>query len=325
MKVLCLAEALNRALAEEMAADSRIVLLGQDVGVSGGVFRVTKGLLSRFGSVRVFDTPVSESGMIGVAVGMCIAGMRPICEIQFDAFSYPALHQVISHVSRYCWRTRGATPMPMVIRIPCGGGVKAPELHEDSPEAYFCHTPGLRVVIPSTVVDAKGLLSAAIHNPDPVIFLEPKRLYRSLKGELPTEAIPVPLDKVRTVREGRDVTVFAWGAMVEVAGQAVDALETEGVSCHLCDVRTLSPLDEDGIVDACQASGRALIVQEGPRRCSVASEISATIAERALFCLREPIVRVSGFDVPYPYWSAEHHYLPSVARVRAAAMALLRN
>jgi pyruvate dehydrogenase E1 component beta subunit len=316
---LTLVEAVNAAIREEMTRDERVLLFGEDVAVSGGVFRATEGLLDAFGAERVVDTPLAEAGIVGAAVGLCMTGMRPIIEMQFDSFSYPGLDQMFSHVSRYRWRSRGRMGMPLVLRMPYGGGVHAPELHEDSPEAYYAHTPGLKVVVPSTPADAKGLLQAAIRDDDPVVFLEPKKLYRSARAYVEAGDAVVPLGKVRTVREGTDITLIAWGAMVEVCEQAADVLEAEGVSVHISDVRTLSPLDEEGIVEAVAATGRAVIVQEAPRRCSVASEIAATIAEHAMYDLQAPVRRVTGWDVPYPYWSVEDLHRPDVARIVLAA------
>jgi len=314
MSVLTFVRAINAALREEMARDPSIVLLGQDIGRSGGVFRATAGLQREFGAQRVFDTPVSEAGMVGTAVGLCMAGLRPVCEIQFDSFSYPAMNQIIAHVSRYRWRTRGTVSMPMVLRMPSGGGVRAPELHSESPEAYFCHTAGLKVVMASSPADAKGLLVSAIRDPDPVVFLEPKKLYRSLEDDVPDAEHTAPLGRVRTVRDGRDVTLIAWGGMVEVAVTAADLVARRGIECHVCDLRTLSPLDEIGILRAC-TSGRILVVQEAPRSCSVASEVVARIAESPDVRLRAPIQRVCGFDVPYPFPELEEHHRPNVARV----------
>lgn len=323
MTQLAFADAINLALREELQRDRRVILIGQDIGRSGGVFRVTAGLQQLFGADRVVDAPVSEAGIVGMAVGLCLSGMRPVCEIQFDAFSYPALNQIITHVSRYRWRTRGAATMPMVIRMPCGGGVKAPELHSDSPEAYYCHTPGLVVVVPSTPADARGLLAAALRSSDPVVFLEPKKLYRHARGEVPEADHVVPLGEVRAVREGSDVTLIAWGAMIDVAIEAADFLRAEGISARICDVRTLAPLDREGILGAVRATGRAVIVQESPRSCSVAGEIAALLAEEALYDLRGPVVRVSGYDAPYPYYSVEHFHRPNWARVVDAVKRVL--
>ena len=294
MAELTLVDAINQSLHAEMARDERVMLLGEDVAVSGGVFRATEGLLKAFGERRVIDTPLAEAAIVGSAVGLCMTGMRPIVEMQFDSFSYPALDQMLSHVSRYRWRSRGRMGMPLLLRMPYGGGVHAPELHEDSPEAYYAHTPGLKVVVPSTPADAKGLLAAAVRDDDPVVFLEPKKLYRSLKGEVPEGDHVVNLGEVRTVRTGDDVTFIAWGAMIEVCEAAADELAAEGVTSHVCDVRTLSPLDEDGLLAAAAATGRVVIVQEAPRHCSVASEIAALIAERGMFDLQGPVRRITG-------------------------------
>ena len=323
VRTMTLVEAVNQAMRDELGRDERVVLLGEDVAVSGGVFRATEGLLAAFGPARIVDTPLAEAAIVGSAVGMCMTGMRPIVEMQFDSFSYPGLDQMLSHVSRYRWRSRGRMGMPMVMRMPYGGGVHAPELHEDSPEAYYAHTPGLQVLVPSTPQDAYGLLVAAIRSDDPVVFLEPKKLYRSSTGVVDTTA-PLPeIGTVRTVRTGSDVTLMAWGAMVEVCEAAADALEAEGISAHVTDVRSIAPLDEIGLLEASGKTGRVVIVQEAPRRCSVASEIAATIAERGMFDLQAPLRRVTGFDVPYPYWSIEHWHRPDPVRVAAAARDLL--
>jgi pyruvate/2-oxoglutarate/acetoin dehydrogenase E1 component len=323
MSTMLFADALTSALREEMERNPKLILLGEDIGRSGGVFRITVGLQARFGEARVVDTPVSEAGVVGAAVGLCLSGMRPVCELQFDAFSYPALNQLITHVGRYRWRTLGKAPLPMVIRIPSGGGLRAPELHSDSPEAYFCHTPGLTVVSPSTPADAKGLLTAAMRGSDPVVFFEPKRFYRHLRGEVPEGEHLTPIGKVRTAREGSDVTLIAWGAMMEIALAAADALAAEGISAHVCDVRTLSPLDEEGLLGAARATGRVVIIQEAPRSCSVASEIAALLAEQAMYDLKAPIKRVSGFDVPHPYYSIEHYQRPDRERVVDAVHGVL--
>lgn len=320
-----LVEAINAALHHEMDRDERVMLLGEDVAVSGGVFRATAGLLERHGPERIVDTPLAEAAIVGSAVGLCMTGMRPVVEMQFDAFSYPALDQMFSHVSRYRWRSRGRMGMPMVLRMPYGGGVHAPELHEDSPEAYYAHTPGLKVVVPSTPQDAWGLTLSAIRDEDPVVVLEPKRLYRTARASVPDTTPATPIGEVRTVREGSDITLLAWGAMVEVAEASADALSADGVSCHVTDIRTLSPLDEEGILGAVRATGRVIIIQEAPRRCSVASEIAATIAEHGMFDLAGPIRRVTGWDVPYPYWSIEHMHRPDVARVIRAAREVLES
>ncbi len=320
--LMTLVEAVNMALHEAMEKDDRIVVLGEDVGTCGGVFRATQGLLDKFSAVRVIDTPVSEAGIVGAAVGLAMAGMRPVCEIQFDAFCFPAMNQVVMHLARYRWRTKGRLTMPVVVRIPYGGGVRAPELHSESPEAYFCHTPGLRVVVPSSASDAKALLCAAIASDDPVIFLEPKLLYRTaLSPRTATE--DVSLDRALILRTGGDLMLFGWGAMIPVALEAAERLATLNVSAGVCDVRSLSPLDESTLATAVQSSGRALILQEAPRSCSVASEIAAVLGELALFELRAPIARVTGFDVPYPFPRLEHHQRPNVERVVERALRIM--
>jgi pyruvate/2-oxoglutarate/acetoin dehydrogenase E1 component len=313
-----LVEAVNDALHVELERDPSVFVLGEDVGVLGGVFRATAGLTERFGSERCFDTPLAEAGIVGTAVGLALAGWRPVCEMQFDAFSYPALDQVITHVGRYRARSGGAVQMSLVLRMPYGGGVRAPELHQDSPEAFYVHAPGVKVVVPSTPADAKGLLSAAIRDPDPVVVLEPKRLYRSVRGEVPEGEWLVPLGQARVAAPGEDVTLIAYGAMVGVALDTRAALAEEGASAEVIDLRTLKPLDEDTVLASVRKTGRAVIVQEAPRTCGFGSEVAALLAEKAIFDLRGPVLRVTGYDVPYPSFSIEDTYLPSVRRVREA-------
>ena len=313
-----LVEAVNDALHTEMERDSSILVMGEDVGRLGGVFRATAGLQERFGVDRCIDTPLAEAGILGTAVGLCMAGWRPVCEMQYDAFSYPSLDQLINHVGRYRWRTRGAMSFPLVVRMPYGGGVRAPELHDDSPETYYVHTPGVKVAIPSTPADAKGLLAAAIRDPDPVVVFEPKLIYRTARGEVPEGEHVVPLGEARVAREGRDVTLVAYGAMVGVAERAADALEGE-ISCEVLDLRTLKPLDEKSLLESIGKTGRAVIVQEAPRTVGFAAEVAAVLAEKAIYDLRGPVLRVTGYDVPYPYWQLEDAYMPSVERVVDAA------
>jgi pyruvate dehydrogenase E1 component beta subunit len=313
-----LVEAVNEALHEELERDPRVFVMGQDVGVMGGVFRATSGLFERFGKDRCFDTPLAEAGIVGTAVGLALAGWRPVCEMQFDAFSYPALDQVITHVGRYRARSGGRAEMSIVVRMPYGGGVRAPELHQDSPEAYYAHAAGVKVAVPSTPADAKGLLSAAIRDPDPVVVLEPKRLYRSSRGEVPPGDWAVPLGKARVAAPGDDVTLIAYGAMVGVALEARAELEQEGTSAEVVDLRTLVPLDEDTILGSVGKTGRAVVIQEAPRTCGFAAEVVAVLADKAIFDLRGPVVRVTGYDVPYPPFSIEDAYLPSVPRVLTA-------
>ncbi len=299
-----------------------VMVMGEDVGRAGGVFRATAGLRDRFGADRCVDTPLAEAGILGSAVGLCMAGWRPVCEMQYDAFSYPCLDQLITHVGRYRWRTGGKMEFPLTIRMPYGGGVRAPELHDDSPEAYYVHTPGVKVAIPSTPADAKGLLAAAIRDPDPVVVFEPKLHYRTMRGEVPEGEHVVPLGKARLAREGSDLTLVAYGAMVPLAEQAADELADEA-SVEVLDIRTLKPLDEDALLASAAKTGRVVIVQEAPRTAGYGAELAAILAEKAILDLHGPVLRVTGYDVPYPYWQIEDAYMPSVERVLAAARKLL--
>ncbi len=313
-----LAQALNQAL-DVALADPDVVLLGEDVAATGGVFRISDGLLQRHGGNKVIDTPVAESGIIGAAFGMAVAGMRPIAEIQFMGFSYPAYDQVISHVSRIRNRSRHRFTCPMVIRIPYGAGIGAAEHHSESAEVIYTHTPGLKVVVPSNPYDAKGLLLAAVADPDPVVFLEPIRLYRAVKGEVPDEAYQVPLGLADIVADGDDVTLIGYGAMMREIRRAVEALATEGIAATAVDLRTISPLDTETIVEAVRHTGRAVVVHEAPRSGGLAGEIIALIQEHALYDLEAPIARVTGWDTVVPLRRAEHHYVPTVERIVAAA------
>ncbi|HZO33446.1 MAG TPA: alpha-ketoacid dehydrogenase subunit beta [Gaiellaceae bacterium] len=322
MAELTLVEAVNDALHTELARDGDVLVMGEDVGRAGGVFRATAGLRDRFGPERCVDTPLAEAGILGAAVGLCMAGFRPVCEMQYDAFSYPCLDQLITHVGRYRWRSGGCMEFPITIRMPYGGGVRAPELHDDSPEAYYVHTPGIKVAIPSTPADAKGLLAAAIRDPDPVVVFEPKLVYRTARGEVPEGEHVVPLGRARVAREGGDVTLIAYGAMVAICEQAADALAAEA-SCEVLDIRSLRPLDEDAILASVAKTGRAVIVHEAPRTAGFGAELAAVIAEKAIFDLQGPVVRVTGYDVPYPYWTIEDAYVPSAERVSAAVRGLL--
>jgi pyruvate/2-oxoglutarate/acetoin dehydrogenase E1 component len=317
-----LVEAVNDALHVEMERDETVMVLGEDVGRAGGVFRATAGLRDRFGPDRCVDTPLAEAGIMGGAVGLCMAGWRPVCEFQYDAFSYPALDQLITHVGRYRWRTGGKTSVPLVVRMPYGGGVRAPELHDDSPETYYVHTPGVKVAIPSTPADAKGLLAAAIRDPDPVVIFEPKLVYRTARGEVPEGEHVVPLGKARIARAGEELTIVAYGAMVGVAERAADAL-ADRASVEVLDIRTLKPLDEEALLASAAKTGRVVIVQEAPRTVGYAAELAAVLAEKAMLDLRGPVIRVTGYDVPYPYWKLEDAYMPSVERVVDAATRLL--
>jgi pyruvate/2-oxoglutarate/acetoin dehydrogenase E1 component len=321
MAELSIVEAVNDAFHVELERDPTVMVMGEDVGRAGGVFRATAGLREKFGPNRCFDTPLAEAGILGSAVGLCMAGWRPVCEMQYDAFSYPCLDQLITHVGRYRWRTGGKMSFPLVVRMPYGGGVRAPELHDDSPETYYVHTPGVKVAIPSTPSDAKGILTAAIRDPDPVVVLEPKLHYRTLKGEVPDGEHVVPLGKARLARKGDDVTLVAYGSMVPLCEQAADVLED--VSVEVLDIRTLKPLDEDALLASAAKTGRVVIVQEAPRVCGFAAELAAILAEKAILDLRGPVLRVTGYDVPYPYWQIEDSYMPSVERVTAAVRKLL--
>jgi pyruvate/2-oxoglutarate/acetoin dehydrogenase E1 component len=314
-------EAINDCLHVELERDSSVMVMGEDVGRAGGVFRATAGLRDRFGPDRCFDTPLAEAGILGTAVGLCMAGWRPVCEMQYDAFSYPCLDQLINHVGRYRWRTGGKMEFPIVVRMPYGGGVRAPELHDDSPETYYVHTPGVKVAIPSTPADAKGMLAAAIRDPDPVVIFEPKLHYRTIKGDVPEGEHVVPLGKARLALEGDDVTLVAYGSMVAVCEAAAAVLDD--VSVEVLDIRSLKPLDEDALLASAAKTGRVVIVQEAPRTCGFAAELAAILAEKAILDLRGPVLRVTGYDVPYPYWQIEDAYMPSAERVVAAARRLL--
>src|SRR3989441_3113967 len=320
MAELTLVEAINDAFHVELGRDESVMVLGEDVGRAGGVFRATAGLRDKFGADRCVDTPLAEAGILGSAVGLCMAGWRPVCEMQYDAFSYPCLDQLITHVGRYRWRTRGGMEFPLVVRMPYGGGVRAPELHDDSPEAYYVHTPGVKVAIPSTPADAKGLLAAAIRDPDPVVLLEPKLHYRTMRGEVPAGEHVVPLGQARLAREGTDVTLVCYGAMVPVCERAADAHDA---SVEVLDLRSLRPLDEEALLASVAKTGRVVIVHEAPRTAGFGAELAAILAEKAILDLRGPVLRVTGYDVPYPYWQIEDAYMPSVERVTAAVRRLL--
>jgi pyruvate dehydrogenase E1 component beta subunit len=317
--VRTLVQAVNDALRQEMARDESVMVLGEDVGKLGGVFRATDGLFDEFGADRCVDTPLAEAGMVGTAIGLALAGWRPVCEMQYEAFSYPALDQVLSHVSRYRWRSGGAIEMPIVIRMPYGGGVRAPELHEDSPEVYYAHAPGIKVAMPGTPADAKGLIAAAVRDPDPVVVLEPKALYRASAEPVPDGEHFVELGRSVVARHGTDATVVCYGAMLPVARAAAERLAERGVGeVEVLDLRTLVPLDEDAVLDSVAKTGRAVIVHEAPRTAGFGAEVAALLADRGIMYLRAPVRRVTGFDVPYPYWSLEDRYVPGVDRVARA-------
>lgn len=315
LQALTMAQALNAAMQQAMADDDRIVMLGEDIGISGGVFRITEGLQERFGKERVMDTPLSESAIIGAAYGMAVGGLSPLVEIQFADYMFPAMDQIVSEVAKLRYRSGGDCACPMVIRSPYGGGIRGGHYHSQSPEAYYCHTPGLKVVIPSTPAQAAGLLLGALADPDPVIFLEPKRLYRSEKETLELPIRPIPLGKARKVRNGSDISLFCYGSMVPICEAAALKLEAEdGATVDVIDLCTLNPIDEASILNSVRKTGRAVLVYEAPKTCGYGSEISALIAEKALDSLKAPIARVAGLDTPYPY-TLEALYLPHPARV----------
>src|ERR1700730_1460956 len=320
MAELMMIEAINDAFHVELERDPNVMVLGEDVGRAGGVFRATVGLRERFGPDRCVDTPLAEAGLLGSAVGLCMAGWRPVCEMQYDAFSYPCLDQLIAHVAPCRWRTGGQMEFPLVVRMPYGGGVRAPELHDDSPETYYVHTPGVKVAIPATPADAKGLLAAAIRDPDPVVILEPKLVYRTARGEVPEGEHVTPLGRARLAREGDELTIIAYGAMVGVAERAADEVDA---SVEVLDLRSLKPLDEDALLASAAKTGRVVTTPEAPRVCGFAAALAAILAERALYDLRSPVLRVTGYDVPYPYWQIEDGYMPSVARVADACRRVL--
>ncbi len=314
MTEMTLLQAVNDALRTEMGRDDRVLVFGEDVGFNGGVFRATDGLQKEFGEERCFDTPLSECGIIGTAIGMALYGLRPVPEIQFMDFIYPAFDQIVSEAAKMRYRSGGEYSCPLVIRTPCGGGIRGGHYHSQSAEAYFCHTPGLKVVYPSTPADVKGLLISSIRDEDPVMFLEPKRIYRSMKGDVPEGEYTVPLGKGRTVREGKDCTIVAWGAMVDVCEKAAVELAAKGKDVEIIDPRTLVPLDEALILDSVRKTGRLVVVAEAPRTGGFAGEIAAIVAEKAVGSLEGPVVRVTGFDVPFPY-TLEGVYMPDPRRV----------
>ncbi|CAM3014257.1 MULTISPECIES: alpha-ketoacid dehydrogenase subunit beta [Cupriavidus] len=319
MAEINLVEAVNLALAHALEHDPDVLLLGEDIGVNGGVFRATVGLQARFGAARVMDTPLAEGGIVGAAIGMAAMGLKPVAEIQFTGFIYPAVDHIINHAGRMRHRTRGRLTCPLVVRSPCGAGIHAPEHHSESPEAMFAHMPGIRVVVPSSPARAYGLLLAAIADPDPVIFLEPTRLYRLFRQEVADDGAALPLDTCFTLREGSDITLVSWGAMVQETLAAADALAAEGVTATVIDVATLKPLDMQTILDAVSRTGRCVIVHEAPRTAGFGAEIAAQLADAGLYSLAAPVQRVTGFDTVVPLARLEYTYLPGVARIVDAA------
>lgn len=315
MSAITLVEAVNQALAYEMAHDNNVIVLGEDIGVNGGVFRATVGLLEKFGPERVLDTPLAESMIAGTAIGMAAAGLKPVAEFQFMGFIYPAVDQILSHAARLRNRTRGRLHCPLVFRAPFGGGIHAPEHHSESMEALFAHIPGIRVVIPSTPAKAYGLLLAAIRNPDPVLFLEPKRIYRLIKQEVPNDGKALPLDQCFMVQPGDDVTLITWGAMIKETQEAANQLAVAGISAEIIDLATISPIDTNTILNSIEKTGRCVIVHEAPRSGGVGAEIAAQLSEYALDLLKAPIQRVTGYDTIMPYAQLEKYYMPSVERI----------
>ncbi len=311
MPKLNMVQAINLALKEEMQRDDRVILMGEDVGSDGGVFRVSEGLLDEFGPERVMDTPLSESGIVGTAIGMAAYGLRPVAEIQFMGFIYPALDQIFSHAARLRSRSRGRYTCPLVVRTPYGAGIKAPEIHSESTEALFCHMPGIKVVVPSTPSTAKGLLISAIRDPDPVIFLESTRVYRQIKEDVPDEEYTIPLGKARIAKEGKEVTLVAWGSMLHRCLKAA-----EGTDAEVIDLMTLSPFDEETLYKSAKKTGRVIIVHEAPKTCGVGAEISASLAEEAMLYLKAPIIRVTGYDAVIPLPKLEDYYMPTVDRIK---------
>jgi pyruvate dehydrogenase E1 component beta subunit len=321
--MLTMVQSIADAQRVALELDENVLLLGEDIGKNGGVFRATEGLWEQFGSDRVIDTPLSEAGIVGSSLGLAMGGFKPIVEIQFLSFITPAFEQIVSHVARMRLRSQGVFSNSMVIRAPYGGGIGAPELHSDSTEAYFVHTPGLRVVVPSSPYTAKGLLLGAIECPDPVLFLEPLRLYRSRKEEVPSSYFTCPIDKAKRWREGEDVTLIGWGAMIPILIDASQMLIEQDISAEVIDLQSLSPIDEETIFDSARKTGRVVIVHEAPRTCGVGAEIAARLSEEVIDSLEAPIKRVAGYDVPYPLFALEHAYLPSVNKVVRAVMELV--
>ncbi|WP_435365506.1 alpha-ketoacid dehydrogenase subunit beta [Haloarchaeobius sp. DYHT-AS-18] len=314
---LTLVQAVRDGLYTEMSNDDDVIVMGEDVGKNGGVFRATEGLYDEFGEDRVIDTPLAESGIIGTAIGMAAYGLKPVPEIQFMGFIYPAFDQIVSHAARLRTRSRGRFTCPMVVRAPYGGGIRAPEHHSESTEAMFAHQPGLKVQIPSTPYDAKGMLISAIRDPDPVVFLEPKLIYRAFRDEVPTGDYEVPLGEAAVRREGADISVFTWGAMTRPTMEAAEELaEEDGIDAEVVDIRSISPLDEDTIVESFKKTGRAAVVHEAPKSGGLGGEIATIIQEEALLYQEAPVKRITGFDTPFPLYALEDYYLPEPARIK---------
>jgi 2-oxoisovalerate dehydrogenase E1 component beta subunit len=307
-------QAVNDALRIEMAREPKTIVMGEDVGKFGGVFRATSGLHDEFGPDRVIDTPLSEAGIIGTAIGMALYGMRPVPEIQFGDFIFPAFDQIVNELAKFRYRSGGQYPCPVVIRTPVGGGIRGGHYHSQSPEAHFAHTPGLKLVMPSNPYDAKGLLLACMRQNDPVLFMEPKRIYRASRGDVPEGDYTVPLGKANVLREGDQCTLIAYGAMTPIITEAAKKAEAQGISCEVIDLRTLIPFDVDALTKSVQKTGRAVVVYEAPKTCGFGAELASTIYERCMEYLEAPIQRVAGFDTPFPY-TLEHEYMPNASRV----------
>ncbi len=315
MAELTIIEAVRLALDQEMARDESVVLLGEDIGPDGGVFRATQGLYEKYGSDRVLDTPLNESGIIGFAIGMALYGLRPVAEIQFAEFIWPAMDQILSEAAKFRYRSGGMFTVPMVIRTPYGGGVKGAIYHSQSPEAYFAHTPGLKIVVPSNPYDTKGLLLEAIRDPDPVLFFEPKRIYRAFREEVPEEEYTIPLGKASIARSGSDVTILSYGAMLHIAMDAAEqAMDKHSIDCEVIDLRTLLPLDIKTIEASVKKTGRMISVTESPKTAGFGAELSALVAERWIEYMESPIIRITGYDTPFPF-VLEHDYMPNAERV----------
>lgn len=323
MPDITLIEAVTQALAYELAHDENVVVFGEDVGKNGGVFRATAGLQDRFSERRVFDSPLAESMIAGLAIGMSLQGLKPVAEFQFMGFIYPAMNQIICHAARMRNRTRGRLSCPLVFRAPFGGGIRAPEHHSESTEALFAHIPGLQVVIPSSPKRAYGLLLAAMRNPDPVIFLEPKRIYRLVKQPVEDNGEALPIGQCFTLKQGEDVTLISWGASLHETQQAANQLEQDGISCEIIDVATIKPLDIETILASVEKTGRCVVVHEGAKTCGVGAEISALIMENLMTDLIAPVQRVTGYDTVMPYFQLEKQYIPSVARIKNSVMSIM--
>ncbi|HVT62749.1 MAG TPA: alpha-ketoacid dehydrogenase subunit beta [Legionellaceae bacterium] len=323
MPDITLVEAVTQALAYELEHDKNVVIFGEDVGKNGGVFRATVGLQERFGAHRVFDSPLAESMIAGLAVGMSTQGLKPVAEFQFMGFIYPAMNQIVTHAARMRNRTRGRLHCPLVLRAPFGGGIRAPEHHSESTEALFAHIPGLQVVIPSSPKRAYGLLLAAIRNPDPVIFLEPKRIYRLVKQPVPDDGQALPIGTCFILSEGEDVTLVSWGASIHETMQAGLALKEQGISCEIIDVATIKPLDSQTIINSVQKTGRCVIIHEGAKTCGVGAEISALLMEHCLADLVAPVQRVTGYDTVMPYFQLEKAYIPSIERIKTSVLNIM--